>query len=414
MQGTVLNKMASDVASKMTIKTMVACALLWASIALLYPGITGDLMHYRVNYEIEWLGRTLNVKEEVRSLWGPDKSIIQALYNKQAVWAARFLIFFGCVIPTLKIILFHAWLLTSRTSAAGKLAEKGTHIMGGISRWVAVDAVVEAMFVGMLLKIPSVQCDHRIAFLSFVAYCILSATAFLLVEEEKTPSAGPMKLALGRAVRRTPVLVIASSLVFIAFLYLGATTTVIRVMIPEQVIKEAAWETLKDTQQPTTAVKALEDHLVDEVASKIKIDEEVSVVGCIHRLVLSGVVISAVGSAILFFCVLVVPLADALLGMLSVIRPEHQKMADRVRHILHHFAMLDVMIVGMILAILTSKCEPDIRAGLLPGFLFLVGACFTWYIHSTMCSAASAAAAAPKAKASTDQVEDGLLQEQQI
>merc|ERR1719388_121168 len=106
------------------------------------------------------------------------------------------------MLPVAKVAAFHTWILTDSQYGIGRLSEKILHILGASSRWVAVDAVVEALFVGMLLKIPSVKAEHRIAFLAFVAYCVLSALAFLLVAPS-TPVT-PRSSALGRTGKKAP------------------------------------------------------------------------------------------------------------------------------------------------------------------------------------------------------------------
>merc|ERR1719161_1338695 len=112
------------------------------------------------------------------------------------------MIFFGVGLPAMKVVTFHIWMVTDSSTALGRFADKAVNLLGAASRWVAVDAVVEALFVGMLLKIPSVKAEHRIAFLAFVAYCVLSALAFLLVAPS-TPVT-PRSSALGRTGKKAP------------------------------------------------------------------------------------------------------------------------------------------------------------------------------------------------------------------
>merc|ERR1719377_301567 len=110
------------------------------------------------------------------------------------------MIFFGVMLPAMKVATFHIWMVTDSSTSIGRSCENAVYFLGGASRWVAVDAVVEALFVGMLLKIPSVKAEHRIAFLAFVAYCILSGIAFLLVTSKK--EAIQSTSVLGRCTRR--------------------------------------------------------------------------------------------------------------------------------------------------------------------------------------------------------------------
>merc|ERR1719161_2114127 len=131
------------------------------------------------------------------------------------------MIFFGLGLPAMKVLTFHIWMLTDSTTTLGRLSEKAVSLLGAASRWVAVDAVVEALFVGMLLKIPSVKAEHRIAFLAFVGYCVLSGLAFLLIDPRIQPPT--RSTALGRTGKKVPALVLMSMATFFFLLYIGST-----------------------------------------------------------------------------------------------------------------------------------------------------------------------------------------------
>jgi hypothetical protein len=260
------------------------------------------------------------------------------------------------------------------------------HLLGASSRWVAVDAVVEAMFVGMLLKIPSIKAEHRIAFLSFVGYCVLSGIAFLLVTQKQTRVQGTS--ALGRCSKRMPLLILLSMVTFFMLLYIGSTGPILRVLIPESVMRESAMQEIqkagfKDSQ----TFEVIKNHLISEIADKIKIDEDVSITGCVRRLLQSGVLISVWGTIVLFTCVLVVPAIEVLMSTAAAMG-KNSPQIEHARYMLKHFAMLDVLCVGMVLSVLASKCEPDIKCALLPNFLYILGASAVWYFHSSLCDAA--------------------------
>jgi len=372
--------------SKFTVNSLLAWVALWLSVALLYPAIYGDLLHYRVDYHIAWLGRTLNVKEEARTLFGSEhNSIIGALIAHNAAWAAYTMVFFGLVMPLGKVVIFHTWLFTNHDSIMGKISHRALEIIGGSSRWVAVDAVVEAMFVGMLLKIPAVKAEHRIAFLAFVGYCILSGITFLLVTERKPPQ--QTTSCLGRIGRKAPLLIVLTMVSFLSMLYIGSTGPILRVLIPESVMRESAMnEIQKAGFKDSQAFEVIKNHLISEIAEKIKIDEDVSITGCVHRLVVSGVQISQWGTIVLFLCVLVVPCFDVVLSTLAAFGSKSEWVLNG-RHYMEHFAMLDVLMVGLVLSVLASKCEPDIKCALLPNFLYMLGATAMWYFHSAVCQA---------------------------
>merc|ERR1719443_2689342 len=96
--------------------------------------------------------------------------------------------------------------------------------------------------------------------------------------------------------------------------------------------------------------------------------------------------ISIWGTIVLFTCVLVVPAAEVVLSTAAALGQKSANM-ETGRFILKHFAMLDVLCVGMVLSVLASKCEPDIKCALLPNFLYMLGATAMWYFHSALCEA---------------------------
>merc|ERR1719159_834079 len=103
---------------------------------------------------------------------------------------------------------------------------------------------------------------------------------------------------------------------------------------------------------------------------------------------------------------------DIIVSTIGVCFESTTKAVMRLRYIFQHFAMLDVCFVGFILAVLTSKCEPAIKAALLPDFVYMLGACFIWYMHSLMCTLAmnTEVVGAEVAKPVTDaEADKGLL-----
>jgi len=393
--------------SKVTVNSLLAMVFLWTSVALLYPGIYGDLLHYRVDFHIQWLGRTLNVKEESRTLYGSEhNSIIGALFNHNAAWAAYVMIFFGMVMPIMKLVIFHLWMMTSSTTHFGKMCENIMHQMAGFSRWVAVDAVVEALFVGMLMKIPSVTAEHRVAFLAFVGYCILSGVSFLLVAKNKE-SQTQGSTALGRCGRKAPMLIVLSMVTFFVFLYVGSTGPILRVLIPESVMRESAMQEIQRAGfRDSKTFEVIKNHLISEIADKIKIDEDVSITGCVRRLVFSNVLISTWGTLALFCCVLFVPALEVVLSTMAAFGNKAD-FVKNCRNVLGHFGMLDVLCVGMVLSVLASKCEPDIKCALLPNFLYILGATALWYFHTALCDAAIN-------ERIKERVDEGLMEQEEI
>merc|ERR1719335_1269168 len=104
-----------------------------------------------------------------------------------------------------------------------------------------------------------------------------------------------------------------TAFLFFSLLYIGSTGPIMRVLIPESVMRQSAMEEIqragfKDSQ----TFEVIKNHLISEIADKIKIDEDVSVTGCIRRLLASNVAISVWGTLMLFACVLLVPAVDVV------------------------------------------------------------------------------------------------------
>jgi len=416
MKSAMISKLnsASEAVGKSNSRNVIATLLLWGSMILLIPGITGDLMHYRVNYNIDWLGRSLKIKEEVRSLMGFDQSasVIGALYDHHAVWPARTLMFFGAMIPLSKLLAFHAWMFASPGSMAARIANKCIGPIGGLAKWVACDAVVETMFIGSLLSLNSVQADHRFGFLCFIGYFIMSSLAFVLIETDQKDYAqvGPAKRYIGKAIRKYPLVLVGSAALFMFALWSGATSEVVRVYIPENVIREAAAEEIKSMPLKHQSLqkigdgplRALEDHLIGEIAMKIRINERISILRAAEILLTSGIPITVIGAAVVFGCVLLVPLLHVLVGTYGVFSIGAAKTVRAASQVLSHFVIIDVFCVGCICAVWTTKCEPEVKALLLPGFLNIMFAAFLWFVHSGLSDAAADAALAPEPKADVE------------
>merc|ERR1719453_2285565 len=127
-------------------------------------------------------------------------------------------------------------------SMAHRISTKIVGPVGALAKWVATDAVVEAMFIGSLLSLNSVEADHRFGFLCFILYFILSSAAFILIEtdHEDYTEVGPAKRYIGKVIRKYPLILAVLAVAFMFAIYNGAMSDVIRVFIPESVIRDAA------------------------------------------------------------------------------------------------------------------------------------------------------------------------------
>merc|ERR1719265_1741209 len=102
------------------------------------------------------------------------------------------------------------------------------------------------------------------------------------------------------------------------------------------------------------------------------------------------------GSTLIFACVLLAPVLHVLVGTWGVFSIGAAKTVRRASKTLSHFVIIDVFCVGCICAVWTTKCEPEVKAVLLPGFLNILGAAMLWFVHSALSDAAADAAPEPK------------------
>merc|ERR1719263_265807 len=135
---------------------------------------------------------------------------------------------------------------------------------------------------------------------------------------------------------------------------------------------------------------------------KIRINERISILGALKVLLTSGIPITVIGSCLVFTCVLLVPILHVLVGTYGAFSIAAAKTVRRASKVLSHFVIIDVFCVGCICAVWTTKCEPEVKALLLPGFLNIMGAALLWFMHSALSDAAADAALAPEPKADVE------------
>lgn len=370
-------------------RTCGAFLLLWTSLLLLYPAIRGTLMHFELTYAP--LGSTSSVTliEVTRSLWGKDseESIIGLCFDSNKAWVAYCLIFFGIIIPAIKGIAFHIWLVASTESSTGRCVERFIQSASAVSRWSAVDVCAECLFAGMLMQSPVARLELLDAYWSFVAYCILSTSAFLVASPDQR-STKTMQTALGRRLCRNPSLLTVTTITFFVVICLGVGLPSIKLVLSEAEIRKKAQEVL-----PTPVFYVIQDDLVEEMSVTVT----ASIWSCMKSIIESGMKYAACSTALLFFCVIIVPAADVVLGTISAfveisgkdeIALSSSKQMERMRHILQQYAMLDVLVIGILLG--AQVMDGSYAVTVQQNFWYLVAAVVVWYAHSWMCSAVTA------------------------
>lgn len=401
----------------MRVATLFGILCVTLSVPLLYVGLTSVLVAFDV--EVTFLGQTFTAVNETRSLLG-HPSMVDALWAMEAYVPCGALLLFGIVIPVFKFILFSLW-LAEIGGVEGSF--KVMRFAQSISKWAAVDACVEAVTVGMLLKLHGVSASHGVAFPCFVLYCVVSTIAFLCLPgevscDDSEPNA--VFLWFGSfmntpAKRILPLMLTLNT--FVLFLAIGGGAHMTRMWVPKEGIADGVMDNAALHDLPDVAKQAI----IDQIARTNDLSARVSLSGCIHRLFTSEHLNTQAGSILLFFCVIFMPVLYAVMNMakalwVSSLADDEDKKSlmnndsgydqiitqapafpvlDKLRAFAHDLSMIDVMVAGILLATFVTTSEHDIKCELGHGFKYLVMAAVAWYFHNFTCAAVQASAKIP-------------------
>merc|ERR1719324_1057371 len=271
----------------------------------------------------------------------------------------------------------------------------------GLSKWTGVDGVVEALVVGVLSKISGTTAFHGYGFTCFFAYVFLSSLAFVFLPgdvlfEEEAPTSFHMKMCEKfRSSRVRKATLSITLVVFLGVLSLGLTVHSMRLWIPKDTVQwYAGHRLLREDQLPQPLRQLTEPaiHRIEEaIANQVDLRADTSVAGCIRRNLKSESMHTLVGTYLVFFCVIFLPVAysvintayalaftelpeDELKGFLeSSSRGDHVvpwPQMNRLRIILWDLSMLDVCAVAVALAVTLGTLAPDLQGDLLEGYAF--------------------------------------------
>lgn len=327
------------------------------------------------------------------------------------------LLFFGCGLPLLKLLAVAYWAAVPGASRAA------LHLAARMSRWTAVDAVAEAMIVALLLR-GGVSARHREGYVTFVGYCALSAASIWILDDAagaRRPGLVPRALLRLCGGRAPPRWLLAASLAFFAAtLLLGAGLfPLARLWVPEKAIRNSP--ELRSMLEGYWLTDDMVSRILSEIAHCIpKPGGEASVFGAVCALLGSGHIYTIVGSALLFTGVLVLPVAEAALACAVSWRASacldededkydeglggkpsaseqasglgylHRDWLCRALEAVADLALLDVFVVGMLVAVLVlSQLGHFLSAMLLDGFYFLLPAAGVGIVHQILCEVAT-------------------------
>lgn len=392
-------------------RRVIGTVTLCACVPLLYVGVTQPMAHFEV--EVKILGQKIEVMNMDRTLWGANGGIIDSLWDEKAYVSSGILFTFGVLIPVIKLTFFGLWLSQVLGEQMSELLVKHGR---SISRWAAVDAVCEALLIGILMKGGPVYAYHLIGFPCFVAYCILSTLAFaflpekMMVDDPEPNWAHEILARRMQSPRRRVYLLVASLTVFLVLLGIAGSLQVIRVWIPKEVVSDAIDKAILDN--PGLIIlngrnNPLRQQLEGQLATKL-VDVNASVSGSMERLMWSGHLYTMVGAFFLMCTTVFAPVMYAVLSVCKALTvndlsgEEKKQLVDgdsdahvpwwpeleTARAFAHDLSMLDVLLVGAFAGHIAMDGEPFLKSQILPGFVSLILAAGAWHFHRFLCRAA--------------------------
>lgn len=376
------------------------------STIMLYPSWFGVLVQWKVDLVI--FGYTMTVLEKERTFY----QMMTQIVKEEALIPVLVLGFFGIVLPIIKICLFSMWVY------GGGTGDKYIRLIKGLSKWTAVDAIVEALFVGMLIKLPNTHAHHGFGYGYFVMYVLLSSLAFICLpgevsHNEEPPNALHMKVCDQFRNPRVRKATLAFTLVvFLVVLSAGGSVHAMRLLIPKDTVQWNIGHRLLRRDALPPPLRQLSDpalHRIEEaIARLVDLKVDASVSGCIRRLMYGGTGLYTVfGSFLLFLCVFLLPVAYAVintaysLAIAELPEEELKSMSDamnrgeqttpwpamtRLRAVLYDLSMLDVCAVAFPLA--TAMPYEYIKGDVLPGYSYIIIAAILWHLQNVLCRAA--------------------------
>lgn len=150
-------------------RNIVAIILVVASYAVLYPGLTDDLITITATWT--FLGRTIDLFEQTRSIIGS----IRTLHESGNDFVAGLILLFSVVVPLVKGILLLAVLLLKAPVVRYRLFA----FVRNISKWAMADVFVVGVYVAYLSAKATDALDATLGrgFYFFVGYCLVSLLA---------------------------------------------------------------------------------------------------------------------------------------------------------------------------------------------------------------------------------------------
>jgi len=293
--------------------------------------------------------RTLFVKYE------DAEPVVPSLVEKHSYVAASMVVLFGAVLPVLKV------LLTLRTDA------KSAGWARLLARWTLVDALAEALVVGLLLA-ADVTAELRVGFVAFLGYVVLSHAALALLRAPDAP----------QAQRSAPrALVFGLAFAFFVLFWLGVRQIALRLWMTDSSLLSQLEERIN--ANPASKMLGMLGQTVEGLAKDLAkqippVRGEVSLVSALSLLA-RGDATSRVGSAALLVLTLVLPVLDVALSLVAVTAERLPQMGTAplraLRPLVHELASLDVLVVGVCICCAVTENVQNLSAAPAPGLAML-------------------------------------------
>lgn len=148
--------------------------LLAASIGLLIPGLTIDMMTLDISISVPFMGNQ-QLHHETRSILGT----IGSLFEKGNPTVAVLILLFSVIVPFLKITALMAALSRPRH----RLSPSLHRFVAIISKWAMADVFVVGVFIAFLTTTTdeNISANLHTGFYFFVAYCLVSILAVQVI-----------------------------------------------------------------------------------------------------------------------------------------------------------------------------------------------------------------------------------------
>lgn len=339
-------------------------ALLLSAVGCLYVAWRHPVLDYAKEFTVNvpMMGAQpvhLNATRTLFVKYDEAEPVVPGLWDKHSYVAASMVVLFGVALPLVKV------LLTLRTDA------KSAGWARLLARWTLVDALAEALVVGLLLA-ADVTAELRVGFVAFLAYVVLSHLALALLRAPEAP-APPQRSA-------PPALVCALALGFVVLLGIGIQQTALRLWMEDSSLLAQLEEKIK--ANPASKMLGMLGQTVEGLAKDLAkqippVRGEVSLASALSLLHGGGLTTRAGGVAVLVLS-LVLPVLDVAMSLMAVAADRLPLLGapplQSLRPLVHDLASLDVLVVGVCICCAVTENVQNLSAAPAPGLAMLGGA----------------------------------------